>query len=331
MEALTQSKYRAFRGCPRYFFHKYEQRLDAKGQRDGLRRGTIFGSCLFAVEQAQSDGTLLDGSISPTVRESIWEVIRAKLELYYSSVEITSQEQADALQLEEVKVGVMANAYVNRYGIDQRREVVYDLPLVNPITGRQSRTFRRAGKIDGIISLGNRHALVIEDKFTQQISKAAIDRLPLDEQITEYVDALAALDWTAEVAFRHTRYPSINPEKAKEFKTKPNRQAEDLTSFGQRLEVDVADRPEFYFDEQRLMFSQEWLEAHRHARWRTAKDILRARRDAKSLPIEQAYPTHSWRCLEYGGCEFIPLCTHMEGAAALYEVRELEHPELHRL
>lgn len=332
MEVLTQSKYRGFRGCSRYFYHRYEQKLVPRAGKTGLRRGGAFGSALFAVQQAEENGRLDEMRTLEALsdRMSIRVVVEQTLEAIYNEIEIDSQENYDVLDLERVKVQEMAIAYVGRYGIDRRREVVYDLPLINPITGRQSRTFRRAGKIDGVVATGNNHAIVVEDKFTGQIQKVRIDMLPLDTQTTEYVDALAHHGWTAEVQYRHTRYPGIGLLAAKEYKTKPNYPGESLDEFADRLQVDVQDRPDFYFDQQVLFFSATALEEHRHERWRTAQDIQRARADLRRLPLAQSFPRNRDNCERYGQCEFIPLCSRLEDAEHLYVVEELDSPELGR-
>lgn len=331
MELLTQSKYRAFRGCPRYFFHRHEQHLVPRIERDGRRRGTVFGSAIFAVQQADEDGTLDQmQERGETLRGAIYTIIEDCLLAFYSEQIPTDQGMADELALERVKIEQMVRAYLGRYGIDKRREVVFEMPLYNPRTRMPSRTFKRAGKIDGVVPLGGSHARVIEDKFVGQIQKVMIERLPLDEQIAEYVDALAQKGWTAEVEYRHTLFPGINPKKAQEFKTKPNYPGETLDEFAVRLAADIIDRPDHYFNMQRLLFDQAALERHRAGRWRTAKDIMRARRDLPVLGLDQAYPQHSWRCYEYGGCEFLPICCGQEDADALYVVEESDTPELDR-
>jgi hypothetical protein len=329
MELLTQSKYRGWRGCPRFFYHRHEQRLSPRLEREGRRRGTIFGSAIFAVQQAEENGRLIEiEETGLSHRFAVWQVIDETVESFYSDFHPSSQDEQDELALEAVKVSVMARAYLGRYGIDRRREVVFEMPLLNPVTGRQSRTFRRAGKIDGVVPLGNNHALVIEDKFVGQIQKAMIDRLVLDQQIAEYVDALAQRGWTAEIEYRHTRYPGVNPSSAKEYKTKANVPAESLDDFAIRLAADVTDREEFYFDMQRLVFDASSLVEHREGRWAAAKGIMFARQQLReNLPLGIAFPKHEWKCNQYGSCEFLPLCTNQEGAEALYVVGE-DNPEL---
>lgn len=331
MELLTQSKYRAWRGCPRYFYHRHEEHLEPRVEREGRRRGTAFGSAIFAVQQAEEDGRLLqEEEQGASHRLAVYEVIEESVAGFYAEIHPSSQEEHDELAVEAVKVEQMARAYIARYGIDRRREVMFDMPLVNPLTGHPSRTFRRAGKIDGVVPLGNKHARVIEDKFVGQIQKAMIDRLVLDQQIAEYIDALAQQGWTGEVEYRHTRYPGINPHAAKTYKTKPDYPGENMDEFAERLAADVRDRPEFYFDMQRLVFDVSSLEEHRQGRWAAAKGIMRARVElAHTGELGLAFPKHEWKCNQFGSCEFLPLCTGQEGAEALYVVGE-DSPELRR-
>jgi hypothetical protein len=176
-----------------------------------------------------------------------------------------------------------------------------------------------------------------------------IDRLPLDEQATEYVDAFMSVGWDAEVAYRHTLYPQINPKKGKEAPAltpsgKPSKAKsvapETLEEFADRLLEDVLQtRPEHYFDEQILWFPKDHMDDYRAGRWGTAQDIIAARRvfretarrqgtDVLVPPaLAQEFPMNSSRCWEYGGCEFIPLCTKLPGAEALYEIVQ-DNPEL---
>jgi molecular chaperone Hsp33 len=268
--------------------------------------------------------------VAEDAEDDAWVEGRSMIETVedlYSERHPSSTEEGIALEIEKVKLVEVSLAYIKTYGIDSRREIVYEMPLINPTTGRAMHAFRVAGKIDGLISLGNKHAKVIEDKFVQQIQKVMIDKLPLDDQMTEYVDALSREGWTAEVEYRHTRYPGINPEKPKEYKKKDNYPGETLEEFGERLAADLVERHSFYFDVQRLMFSTEHMEEYRLHRWQVGKEILERRREAKKLGIAAWYKNPS-RCGDWGGCSFIPLCTMQEGAEHLYEVSDVQDPEL---
>lgn len=316
METLTHTKRRDFKVCHAYYHFRHEQHLAPRLSSPGRRRGSAFGSALYVLQADNEAGIYAELAEGSAERE---EMLRSTVDSFVLDTydeqynHANSNEERHELDVEVAKVQVMAAAYALKYGIDRRREVVYEFPLRNPHTGRAMRAFKRGGKIDGLLFYEGKQADVIEDKFVGNIQKAMIARLPLDEQVTEYVDALAELGWTARVLYRHTRYPGINPEKAKEFKTKPNRPAEPIEEFKERLWADVWERPSFYFDEQPLTFPADMLAQHRLERWQTAQQILMARR----MKWWDRSPT---RCHEYGGCAFIPLCTGEPGAEDRYVV-----------
>jgi hypothetical protein len=330
MERLTHTKRRDFLNCPRYFYHRHEQGLKLRLEKGGRRRGSAFGDALQAARDwqaiADAGDDLRTGEPGPHADEPAYHAhdpvhaAMVSLESSYGDLEetVNTQEEMDTLELEHVKLRGMVAAYIERYGLKARREVEFDEPF--PAIRGRSTTFRLAGKIDGFEVVGPKTGRVIEDKFVSQIQKAMIDRLPLDAQTSEYVDALRSKGWAAEVAYRHTRYPGINPSKAKEYKTKPDVPAESLDAFEDRLRQDVLDRPEFYFDEQILQFPAVHLEDYRQGRYGTARLILQARALTRQHGFMVGFPMNPSRCWEFGGCEFIPLCTKADGAIDRYVV-----------
>lgn len=302
-ELLTHTKRQAFKNCRRYYFNRHELHLTIKRQRTGRRRGSIFGSALFQAHQGHD--------VEPFINSQ------------YDEMEPRDTQEADELELERIKMLEVVPAYIAQYGTDRRREVVYQIPLVNPYTKRRSlsKTFELAGKIDGIVVTGRHTCDIIEDKIAESIQRAMIDRLPLDDQATEYVLALASRGWQARVRYRHTRWPGINPQPAR-----GKREAETLGDYQARLRDDLVERRNFYFDEQILMFPTDHLEDYMRGRWETAAEIVRARWEHQR-GRNSFYKTTS-RCHDWGGCEFIPLCTNRAGAGALYEIEPLDNPEL---
>lgn len=322
MELLTHTKRRNFKNCNRYFYHKHMEHLTPRIQKRGRRRGTIFGDCLLVAQEAFERDKL---ELPDCIEQAQARCDEAHALLMDSGL---PHEALAELDLDAIKISEMLRAYLERYGIDRRREIEFDYPFVNPKTGASSRAFRLAGKIDGLIVVRDKHARIVEDKFVQQIQKVMIDRLPLDEQITEYAVALMSKGWTCEIDYRHTRFPSINPKPAKEFKTKDNYPGETSIEFAERLRADIAERPEFYMDHQSLILSTAHIDDYMKGRWRTGQDILRARRDLRrGRDYQDTFPMNPSRCWEYGGCEFIPLCTKLPDARNLYEV-EPDNPEL---
>lgn len=325
LEVLTHTKRRNFQICRRYFLNKHIHHLSPRRQRGGRRRGTIFAQLIAACQETFGP---CPRHKPPGGLEDL--IYQGAIQFYDHIREDTNLDPGDyeELEVEEVKVRVMARAYVNEYGIDPRREVEFYLPLRNPRTGRTSRAFKLGGKIDGVVVLAENHAAVIEDKFVGSIQKPMIERLALDSQSTEYVDAFMSKGWTADIWYRHTRFPGINPKPGREYKTKPDYPGETLEEFEERLWEDVTEeRPEFYFDQQIVSFPTSHMDDYRRGRWGLAQQILAARRHVGKEREAEFFEKNDSRCWEYGGCEFIPLCTNMDGARDLYIVEE-DNPEL---
>jgi len=313
MQLLTHSRMAVYRDCHRKYYLRHVRGLTPVAERHFRRRGSAFGLAILAVGQDDQDIPMR-------------KIIEKSVQDSYKDEHPANTAEAEAMAVEAVRVYVMAEAYIDRYGIDQRREVEYDLPLINPYTNQPSMEWRRAGKIDGVITLGSRRwndeeylwARIVEDKFTSSIQKVMIDRLPLDQQTTEYVDAFLQMGWRAEVAYRHTRVPGIEPLKAKTYKTKPDLPAESLEEYAERLREDVAERPSFYFDEQILYYPDEHMEDYRRGRWHLSREII-DREDTESI---DNWWMNTSKCADFGGCDFIPLCCQWEGAINLYRVEE---------
>lgn len=313
-ERLTHSKRQAFQRCSRYFFHRYEQHLELLAQKPGRRRGKIFGEALMAARDVLQEGSAPEASMA-----AMHSIARDYRQLEETG-RIGTSEDADTLEVERAKLEVVVLQYVERYGLKPRREVEFTIPLIHPATGGRSRTFDLAGKIDGVEVVGTRRARLVEDKLVQQVQKPMIDRLPLDAQSSEYADAMASKGWSVEVSYRHTRYPGINPEKAKQYKTKDDKPAESLVEFQLRLRNDMVERADWYFDEQILTYPTSHLEDYRDGRWGVAQRIIAARLLASKGEWREAFPMNPDRCWEFGGCEFIPICTRKPNAIELYEV-----------
>ncbi len=306
MEVLTHTKRRDFKYCRRYFYLRHEQGLTLRAQKAGRRKGTIFAHALEAVRKAHECEYSLstEGIIRKEVRDSYSRLIDL------GQIRTEDMEDIDA---EEVKVRVMALVYTQIYGVGPRREIEFRLPLKNPESGRSSRSFILGGKMDGLKKAGGEEDVleIVEDKFTSQIQKSMIESLPLDDQASEYVTACMAHGYDANVLYRHTRVPGINPKGPKMYVTKDDYPGETMEEYEARLLLDVNERRDFYFHEERLVFPTDHLGDYVLGRWQVAQDILLARRTGR-------WYTSPGKCLDYGGCAFLPLCKRRSGAIDLY-------------
>ncbi|MDP8228129.1 MAG: PD-(D/E)XK nuclease family protein, partial [Candidatus Electryoneaceae bacterium] len=71
-------------------------------------------------------------------------------------------------------------------------EMEFVVPIINPVSGRSSRTFELRGKVDGLAQLkGSGELFLLEHKSAAQITGDYIERLPSDFQINLYSMALS--------------------------------------------------------------------------------------------------------------------------------------------
>ncbi|MFQ5647466.1 MAG: PD-(D/E)XK nuclease family protein, partial [bacterium] len=84
----------------------------------------------------------------------------------------------------------MMKGYVRQYQSEDFKvialEKVFEGPIINPLTGKASRSFYMAGKVDGIIQYPDGSYWLLEHKTASQINESYIERLWLDFQITLY-------------------------------------------------------------------------------------------------------------------------------------------------
>ena len=83
----------------------------------------------------------------------------------------------------------MMKGYAARYPTEEFEvvalEKTFEGPIVNPATGAASRSFRLAGKVDGIVRQEGQYFL-LEHKTASQVDSGYLDRLWTDFQITLY-------------------------------------------------------------------------------------------------------------------------------------------------
>ncbi|MFQ5647508.1 MAG: PD-(D/E)XK nuclease family protein [bacterium] len=84
----------------------------------------------------------------------------------------------------------MMKGYIGRYPSEEFQvialEKVFEGPIVNPLTGKTSRSFYLAGKVDGIIRYPDGSYWLLEHKTASQITPDYIERLWVDFQIALY-------------------------------------------------------------------------------------------------------------------------------------------------
>lgn len=205
-------------------------------------------------------------------------------------------------------------------------EASFGCPIINPETGKRSRTFTLAGKIDGIIKMPDGRTLVSELKTCgEDLSPDANywKRLLIDPQIPTYIVGAGALGHDVSgVLYDVIRKPSIRPK----IIDRKTGERETPEQFGERFNEDIAQRPDFYFARREFARTQNEMDEYAQELWDQAKDHAEMRRTGR-------WYRNSGSCLMFGVCAYFDICAgHYDvaenGAPDGFEIVNNVHPEL---
>jgi hypothetical protein len=282
-EHLSHSSIGLLNACPRKFDLHYGKRLSLIQTRRSLGLGRAFQK---AIEHGDPE---------------------AGTKALQEEFESTPGMDGDRLMVEQSIVRGAARLYLAKWPAPEgeEREYAYRVRLRSPWTGAWSQTFDLLGYADGVEDMGDWLELT-ENKFVGRVDAPTVQRLPLDRQVTLSCYGL----WRAtgkevrRVNYRYVKKPAIK-----------QKQGESLTAFCERVEADYEERPEFYSPDIDPLF-------------RTADDLLRVEAElwvwaeqVRHARQQQIYPRNTAACSDYGGCQFIPICTGDPDAMSLYHVR----------
>lgn len=307
---LTNSRRQCFNRCAREHLWRYERGIRPEVEELALRigRAVHFGLALHV--QGKPD------------EEVIGEVVSQYI----------SDDPMDA-----VKVECLLRGYFWRWQDEPLRtalhtEMVFDVPLINPDTGRASRVFTHAGKLDML----DEHGLV-EHKTTSEDIDPAADfwlRLRIDSQISGYMLALKRLGLRADrVIYNVIRKPTIKPrqipgldadglkivrdatgERVYTKQGKPRQSAdtakgyelesreENGEEYAARLLEDIYTRPEFYYQRRQVARTKADLDDAARDLWQTAQ-IMR------QCELHNWWPKNDSACRVFSKCPYFKLCT----------------------
>lgn len=196
-------------------------------------------------------------------------------------------------------------------------EGAFQLPLVNPATGKATPSFDLAGKIDGIVRLEDGRLAVKESKFLgEDVGQGAPlwRRLRMDQQISLYIHAARQAGYAVDtVLYDVARKPSIEPtpvplldsdgfkvvldqygervrnangkafrqtsdkEKGYELQTRPMTTLE----WGTKLTDDICSRPDFYFARVEIPRLDQDVAAYQAEVWDIQLEIREAQRTGR--------------------------------------------------
>lgn len=217
---------------------------------------------------------------------------------------------------EMIKVRVMIEKYCDVYAQEDFEVVsiedTFTLPLVNPVTGRISRTFAFRGKTDGVVKKDGKY-WILEHKTTSSITEQYINRIDIDAQIALYGWALERMGTPIEGAiYDIIQKPSCvwkvgetDEEfevrkaaliaKSKTGKTTAKKQEPDTydTFFARCNDAVTADS----FRRVEVPLTKDRKREAVQNMWFAAKDMMTAK----------IYP-NTGSCTKYDGCQYLGLC-----------------------
>ena len=301
---LTYSALNTFRNCPRKYRLRYIENLRRPEVADTLALGSVVHAALEQWYRLPADGQrllavldLLDSRFPnhgfDAKEKAQWQLARAMLVGYTTRY---TPEEFEVLEVEKP----------------------FEAEIRNPETGRTSQTFSMAGKVDGIVRVGQ-ELYLLEHKTAASLTGDYLDRLWTDTQIALYSFYLRELGFPivgviynvllksrlqqrageteAEFAARRT----VLAAKNKRGKSTAQRQLPETDEEFQGRLADWYARPEA-FHRERIYLSEDRLAMLQDEVWEITQQYLDANRRGKWL-------MNTSQCFSYQRpCEYLPYC-----------------------
>lgn len=346
-ELLTHSRMSAFKECRKRHFFAYEKGIRPIDDARALR----MGSAGHAGAETLGRGGDVDSACQAVnayyerrpqyIEERDWEV-----------------ERETVLRLICAYDWKWSGHKLEYLAVEQS----FELPLLNPQSGKPTPLFNLGGKIDGIVKMEDGRLAVKESKFLgEDIGQDAPlwKRMKMDQQVTLYILAARRLGFDCDtVLYDVIRKPSIKPERVpvrdglgvkivldangrrvqtaqgkyrqtgdKELGYVLQERQQTVDEWGEKLTNDIVSRPDFYFARMEIPRLQHDLDAFEYELW----DIQLAIRDAQRN--DRHYRTVTKNTCPW--CPYFAFCSSgIESDAALPEGFERVydvHPELGRM
>lgn len=273
---LTTSQQKTFRECPRKCYFAYELGRVVNSERSSLAFGRAWHE---AVARIWSDGTA-------------------------AAIQYLKDRSADFDDETGGKLAVMIEFY--RPPVDQFEvieiEANFEMPIVNPETGRAMREYLMAGRVDGLLKKKADGSIwIIEHKTTsEEITgfSAYWQRLAIDSQVSNYIQAKGAKGVIYDVA----RKPSIKPC-GKDQKAADIAGVSLIDAYVERCRAEYQGDPEKYFQFREIEKTADDLTEAQSDLWQQAHIYS----DCERL---NRWPRNCNSCRSfYGTCEYLNVCT----------------------
>jgi CRISPR/Cas system-associated exonuclease Cas4 (RecB family) len=320
MKTLSHSKMQAFKVCRRRYYWEYEYGIRPEVTPTALRMGTALHD---ALDRLKKGGTLQQALVAI---DAHYAVAAGQSEYERSTVVTLVCHYAEHWHEEPVQV--IAS------------ELRFELPILNPETGRGCKHHILTGFIDAIVQLPGGRTVVMEHKTTSSDIEPEADYwriLTLDSQITLYVYAAQRLGYEVDtVLYDVIRKPSIKPldvpvlddeglkivfdranHRVLNVNGKPRQTASTADGYrivtrpmaagewASRLSDDILSRPKYYFGRQEIPRLHDDLDEAAWELWDISQSVQIA------TARKHWYKTCSRDTCKY--CPYIGLCeTHFD-------------------
>ena len=344
-QLLTFSRQQSFKNCRKAHWYGYELGLRRINDAKALRMGSAFHCGVEKLGKGESLGAACDAVRKCYDRPDVFDEYEWAIELEtVLRLVCAYQWRWESHKLEYLAV-----------------EQSFELPLLNPETGKRTTSFNLAGKIDGIVRMEDGRIAVKETKLLGDDiggDSPLWRRLRMDHQISLYIHAARRKGFAAEtVLYDVARKPTIAPTEialtdelgakivldkfGDRVRTERGqyRQTGDAEKgyvlqkrkmtpeeWGDKLSSDIAERPDFYFQRQEVPRLDADIDEYVAELW----DIQQTIRDAQKN--NKHFRTVSKNTCSY--CSYFDLCSGNiqigKVAPEGFEFLNDPHPELER-
>jgi len=263
------------------------------------------------------------------------------------------QLSGECTELDAAKAAALMTGYSEKWGqvplqvlsVDE----VFRLPIVNPETGRSSRTYTQGGKFDGTAMLAGRTYLVEHKTCNEEIADPAAPywrRLAIDSQVSMY----ALANWQDGRKIDGTMYdvirkPTIRPKRIPNAEQKILREqgvycglsvlTEEITRceaeawtetprlYGLRLLAEIRSDTNRYFQRRTVPRLDGEILEFAGEMWDVAQDI-------RQTQLKDRHYRNSGACMNFGRpCDFLGICSGYDTPDSdKWTRREQPHPEV---
>lgn len=220
LELLTHSRMDCYKACPRKHRNRYELGIRPIGDAKPLRIGRAVHRGIETYEKTPAHHLI--------AREE--ECRNLAIQEATKDYEVlpdwcNTDEKMTAWMVERETVAALLSGYF-WYWSEWKLEIIqtefpFELPILNPDTGKKTTSFNKAGKIDGIVRLADGRIAVRETKTCSDPIHNDPDepgepdywrRLKIDQQISHYMVAAREMGYAVEtILYDVIRKPTIEP------------------------------------------------------------------------------------------------------------------------